>query len=370
MIPLRILHLVDDPGATEAQAARPVLSALAESGHVSAWLCPEGPALAEPAHDDRDILTFTPGRWRWWRSGRAAAVRSVAAWAPDLLHVHTLAHLGTALDLAHRLGLSVVATMHRPADAYSARRLRDPLVAWVLVPSEHHRAHFLSRVGIPRDRIAILPTGVAIAPAPTVSQTTSTWTVGMVDDQDRSGAHRWLTAVAELQQSGLPLLALAQVEDDEAGVSLRESARDLGAELTTTTGGDLNDFLAQIDVLAIPGTTSADPVLPLTAMAHGRPVVAIADGGLPELVRDGRTALLVEPDDQDGLAQALRQLHDRGRRQELAEASRTLARERYDAHLVAKATLAVYRAVLGDPGSGAKAEITTAWRRMTDSRAR
>ena len=47
-----------------------------------------------------------------------------------------------------------------------------------------------------------------------------------------------------------------------------------------------------------------------------------------------------------------------------------MAAERYAAPLVAEAMLAVYRAALGDPGSGAKAEVTTAWRRMTESRSR
>ena len=73
---------------------------------------------------------------------------------------------------------------------------------------------------------------------------------------------------------------------------------------------------------------------------------------------------------RQGLADGLRQLHERTFRQALGEAARTLAQERYGAGLVAETLLVVYRAALGDSGSGAKAEITTAWRRMTGSRSR
>jgi glycosyltransferase involved in cell wall biosynthesis len=370
MIPLRILHQVSDPTGTEAQAVKPVLDALATEGHEGAWLCPTtDTAPASP--DGRVVVRFGTGWWHWWRSERQAAVQRVAAWAPDLLHVHTLEHLGATLDIARRLGLSVVATMHELAEPYAARRLRDNLVAWVLVPSEHHRAHYLSRVGIPRDRIVILPAGVTIAPEPEACATTNGWSVGMVDqDEDDEGAGRFVAAVAEQQAAGLPLAAQIQCDDADRADDLLRLANEHHATVTLVPGDDLRGFLSTVDVLVLPSSHGTSPVLPLTAMALGRPLVALTNGGLPELVRDGVTALLVEPDDPDGLSQALRHLHSRARREELAHASRALARERYDAHLVAQATLTVYRAMLGDPGPGAKAEVTTTWRRMTDSRAR
>ena len=368
MIPLRILHQVPDPTGTEAQAVRPVLDALATEGHEGAWLCP---APTTPADDHRTVVTFTPGWWRWWRSERQATVQRVAAWTPDLLHVHSLEHLGATLDIARRLGLSVVATMHELAEPHAARRLRDNLVAWVLVPSEHHRAHYLAQVGVPRDRIVILPSGVAITAEPEACTTANGWSVGLVDqEEDDEGATRFLTAVAELQAAGLPLHAQILCDDADRADDLNRLAADRHATVTLVPGDDLRGFLAQVDVLALASDRSTNPVLPLTAMALGRPLVAVTNGGLPELVRDGVTALLVEPDDHDGLTQGLRQLHSRARREELAQASRALARELYDAHLVAQATLTVYRAMLGDSGTGAKAEVTTTWRRMTDSRVR
>lgn len=369
MIPLRILHLVPDPAGIDAQAARPVLDALAVQGHESAWLCP-APHAASP--DGRTVVPFTTGWWRWWRSEREAASRRVAAWAPDLLHVHSLAHLGAGLDLARSLGLAVVVSVQRLEEPHAARRLRDSLVACTLVPSEHHRSHYLSRVGLTRDHIAILPMGVAVDPEPVTSPTASAWAIGLVDSRDHAAAARWLEAVADVQGGGLPLAAAALVADKDAEEGLRDAARDAGAAVTITRDGNLRSFLGTVDVLVLPGTREVSPLLPITAMALGRPVIGLATGGLPELVRDGKTALLVEPDDADGLAQAIRQLHDRGRRQEFATASRELARARYDAGLIAEATAEIYRAMIGGAGSGsgAKAEVTSAWRRVTDPRLR
>ncbi|MBV9354695.1 MAG: glycosyltransferase family 4 protein [Chloroflexi bacterium] len=50
------------------------------------------------------------------------------------------------------------------------------------------------------------------------------------------------------------------------------------------------------------------PTVALEAMAAGRPVIASRIGGLPELVDDGETGLLVPPDDHQALAEALRRL--------------------------------------------------------------
>ena len=46
------------------------------------------------------------------------------------------------------------------------------------------------------------------------------------------------------------------------------------------------------------------------AMASGRPVIASRAGGIPEVVDDGKTGLLVPPDDATALARALARLID------------------------------------------------------------
>ena len=74
---------------------------------------------------------------------------------------------------------------------------------------------------------------------------------------------------------------------------------------------DVDLLLGAADAVAIP-SKRPDP-LPnsaLEAAAAGVPVVAAAHGGLPEIVRDGETGVLVPPGDPAELARALRRLAD------------------------------------------------------------
>jgi glycosyltransferase involved in cell wall biosynthesis len=64
-------------------------------------------------------------------------------------------------------------------------------------------------------------------------------------------------------------------------------------------------FLAAMDIFALTSRSEGMPLAVLEAWAAGLPVVATAVGGLPELIDDGRTGLLVPPDDEAALAHAL-----------------------------------------------------------------
>jgi len=74
------------------------------------------------------------------------------------------------------------------------------------------------------------------------------------------------------------------------------------------------------------------PVVLMEAMASGVPVIATRIAGIPELIEDGRSGLLVAPGRADLLAAALRRLRDdEGLRQVLAAGARTRVEEEFDA---------------------------------------
>jgi L-malate glycosyltransferase len=88
----------------------------------------------------------------------------------------------------------------------------------------------------------------------------------------------------------------------------------------------------------------------LDAMAAGKPVVATAVGGIPEVVVDGETGFLVAPRDHEAMAGAIvRLLTDEPLRRRMGEAGRARVRTRFSAERMVQQTLKVYQRVAMHP---------------------
>lgn len=119
---------------------------------------------------------------------------------------------------------------------------------------------------------------------------------------------------------------------------------------------DAASLYAAADVVAIPSRREGQSLVCLEAMAsEPAPAVVASDaGGLPEMVRDGVTGLLVPKEDSGALADAIvRLLGDAGLRRALSEAAAVMVAERYSADAMCAATLGIYGEVRGAkrPGS-------------------
>jgi glycosyltransferase involved in cell wall biosynthesis len=81
----------------------------------------------------------------------------------------------------------------------------------------------------------------------------------------------------------------------------------LGVSGTLTITGPRrpDDAIGEADLVVVPSSSEGLPNVILEAFAMGRPVVATAVGGIPEVVHDGETGWLVPPGEPDALAQAL-----------------------------------------------------------------
>jgi len=129
---------------------------------------------------------------------------------------------------------------------------------------------------------------------------------------------------------------------DRASRSVGERLRVLGFR------DDVDRILGAADVVVVP-SKRPDP-LPnsaIEAAAAGVPVVAAAHGGLPEIVRDGETGMLVPPGDSAALAAALRRLaDDTALRARMGERAAAGAPERFAMERMLGAVDAVYRRVI------------------------
>ncbi len=108
-------------------------------------------------------------------------------------------------------------------------------------------------------------------------------------------------------------------------------------------------FLHAMDLFVLPSRTEGLPITILEAMAAGRPVVAAAVGGIPEVVRDGETGLLVPERDPRRLADAvLRLLETPGFARAMGEAGRKRIEEAFTLEREARQTSQVYRHLLAE----------------------
>jgi len=118
--------------------------------------------------------------------------------------------------------------------------------------------------------------------------------------------------------------------------SLRQLAERLGVADSVTFAGpvgqdELPSLLARHDVFCLPSFAEGVPVVLMEAMAVGLPVVSTQIAGVPELVTDGSTGLLVSPGRADALAGALAALAaDDALVQKLAAAGRLVVEQRFD----------------------------------------
>ena len=107
---------------------------------------------------------------------------------------------------------------------------------------------------------------------------------------------------------------------------------------------DVENVLGAADAVAVP-SSSPDPLpgAAVEAAAAGCAVIASAHGGLPEIIRDGETGLLVAPGDAAALADAAASLlDDPGRRERLGAAASADVRERFSARRLQEAIARLY----------------------------
>jgi glycosyltransferase involved in cell wall biosynthesis len=108
---------------------------------------------------------------------------------------------------------------------------------------------------------------------------------------------------------------------------------------------DLGGHYERAAVVVCPSHREGYGVVAREAMAHGRPVVASAVGGLVDAIEDGVTGILVPPRDPSALRAALEQLlADAELRRRLGHAAREAAHERFSWEAATERILVAYRA--------------------------
>jgi glycosyltransferase involved in cell wall biosynthesis len=133
---------------------------------------------------------------------------------------------------------------------------------------------------------------------------------------EKKGFADLIRACALLRDSGLDFrCTIGGSGEDEAALRAQIAEAGLGARVTLTGKAlkqeDIPDFMAEGDVYALPCVWASDndvdglPQMLMEAMGCGLPAISTRLVGIPDLIRDGETGLLVEPGDVEALADAL-----------------------------------------------------------------
>ena len=160
-----------------------------------------------------------------------------------------------------------------------------------------------------------------------------------------------LRALAQLDAD----VHLVLVGDGPSRGELAGLARELGVGVRVCFAGQLleaTNLHQFFDVSVVCSRSEGFPNSVIEALAAGCPVVATPVGGIPEVIVDRGTGLLVAVDDAQALATSLAELqHDAGLRRRLGEAGRARVRLEYHERIVMAKLETLYRDLASEAGA-------------------
>ena len=363
IVPFTILH-TESSGGLGGQEFRTLAEArgMAARGHrVILAVRPDSALrpLAEQAGLLVEPLVFARSRFG---PLVVECVRLISRHAPDIVNTHGSIDSWTA-SIAARLSPVrpiIVRTRHKVTPvsrSYLGQLLYRILPHGIITTGVAVREYLMERFRLDADKIVSIPSGVdlrvfragsgsgvlrkelGVQPAQPL--------IGVVSFLRISKGIREFVAAAALVSRTFPDARFVIAGDGHERAGLLRQIEELGLVDKCFMIGHRNDVpqvLAELDIFVLPTLDDAMPQSLTQAMAMKRPVIATAVGGIPEVIRDGVTGLLVPPGDSVSLARAIEQvIADPTLRRTLAEGGYLLIQERYTFEQMLDATESFYQ---------------------------
>jgi glycosyltransferase involved in cell wall biosynthesis len=225
----------------------------------------------------------------------------------------------------------------------------------VVTVSESSRRDIHAQMGVPLDRLHVVPVGVdpeIFRPLPDVDRVRGRLMTTTSSDVPMKGLAPLLEALAKArtERDDIELVIIGRPKDKSTIPAVIER---LGLEhavrfVSGVSTERIVELYAEAEVAVVPSLYEGFSLPAVEAMACGVPLVATTGGAVPEVVgRDGETGLLVPPGDSQALAVALlRAFADPELRARVGAAGRARALERFTWRACATGTVDNYRALL------------------------
>lgn len=291
----------------------------------------------------------------------------------QLVHAHGQDASILALAARRLLGVPLIVTRHvlderatswrwrlRARLALKAAREADTLIAVSVAVADR----LAKTAGVPRDAVQVVHNGVELErfhPALTDAHRSRLRRDLDCDERTplvlvpsvlrRGKGHDVLLSAIPIVQRRVPEACFWLAGGGELETELEALAGPHG-EAVRLLGErqDMPELLAASDLVVLPSLSEALPTVLMEAAAVGRPVVATRVGGTSEVVLHERTGLLVEPNDPQGLAEAITKLlTDRALAERFGRAGRLLAEERFSVERQLSQTLRIWSETVAAP---------------------
>ena len=145
------------------------------------------------------------------------------------------------------------------------------------------------------------------------------------------------------------------VGEDTQGTGRRAALEQLARELKVDSlvrflghRSDIPDIMRQLHLLVVPSQFEPFGRVVIEAMACGRPVIGSRDGGIPEIIEEGKTGYLIGVGDWKGFARAaLALLADQEKWTSMSKSASAVARDRFSIAAHVTQITGIYREILG-----------------------
>jgi glycosyltransferase involved in cell wall biosynthesis len=342
------------------------VTGLSEHGHPAVLVAHEGGELKRRASEGLRFIGLSPRSEFDVHAGWQLA-KILADVRPRVLHAHDPMAVSVAA-----MALQIRPTPPDRPLVVASRRVdfhlkRHAFSKWkyasvdVFIAASGLIASILEADGIARDRIDVVHDGVnitAIDKQPEIDAHAAFWlphgaplVVNVAALAPHKGQRHLVAAAARVVRR-IPDARFVILGEGELREPLERQVRDLGLERHVSLPGfrtDVIGLLKTVDLFVMSSVTEGLGSAVLEAMACRRAVVATRAGGLPEAVDDGRTGLLVPPQDEAALADAIvRVLEDAALRRALGEAGRARVESEFGVDRLVEKTLEVYERRLAE----------------------
>lgn len=178
--------------------------------------------------------------------------------------------------------------------------------------------------GLPLARIPVIYNGIDLSRCipKTTYETGETMTILHVGRFDVPKNHAGLLEAFRLLRETHPECRLRLVGDGDLRADMEALAKEKGVSDAVEFCGmqsNVYPYLHNADIFTLPSIYEGNPMTIIEAMGTGLPIVASRVGGIPDMIHDGESGILVEPEPQSICAGFTRLVEDGALRQRLGE---------------------------------------------------